>query len=88
MSTIIPTNKKKVNTIRASSKDDTCPFKLQFCCYKSGRKWYIKSQTAKFNGGKVGVHSGHLQIQSDHIPNKFDHLEPEVYNFIKKLKEQ
>ena len=85
MSTITTTTtkSKKVNTPRASNKEDTCPFQIQFFCHKSDDKWYIRSQTDNYNDVKVGVHSGHLQIQPDHIPTKVDHMDDAVHIFIK-----
>ena len=83
------TKRKKVNKLRSSNKEDTCSFKLKVVCYKTNDKWYIKSQTDNCNGVKVGVHYGHLQIKSDHITNKVDHLNSAVYNLIENwLKEQ
>ena len=72
ISTITPTQRKKVNTSRASNKEGTCPFYIQIVCHKSNEKWYIKSQTDNSNNVKVGIYSGHLQIQPDHIPNKVE----------------
>ena len=64
-------------------------FILNFFCNKSNDKSYIKSQTDNFNNVKVGVHSGHLQIQPDHIPNKIVYLSDEGVIFINNcLKEQ
>ena len=83
MSIIATTAKrKKVNTQRASNKEETCPFELKIVCHKSNDKWYIRSQTDNCNGVKVGVHSGHIQIQSNRIPNKADHMDDAVHIFI------
>ena len=70
-------------------KNDTCLFQLHIFHNTSNNKYYIKSQTNKCNGIKVGVYYRHLQIQSAHIPNKDDHLESAVHYFIiHRLKEQ
>ena len=49
----------------------------------------MKFQTDNCNNIKVGVYSGHLQIQPDHIPTKVDHLDVAVHifinNFLKEL---
>ena len=70
-----------MNTLDASNKEDIYPFQTIFC-HKSNNKRYIRSQTDNCNSVKVDVHSGHLQIQSDHIPNKIDHLDDAVHSFI------
>ena len=89
MSTSSTTKRKKVTTLRACNKDDTCPFHIHIFCHTANNKWYIKYQTEKCNVVKVGVHYGHLQIKSDHTLNKIGHMEPALHTFIKKyLKEQ
>ena len=49
MTVVTTTQRKKFNTPRASNKEDTYPFHIQFFCNKSNYKWYIKSQIDKSN---------------------------------------